>query len=153
MFSEVLKLFWWFSQNWRVIKVFWSRIRVQRAEIHRDMIVWSTFLYACVIMKQNLSNNEYFHVCFSGEEISNGDKSRKDTGYNSRWFHSLLASLLHDVSRSCLLPKLHSSNGIQCPLLAGLLQFGNKSLHLRSLQQRLQIRVQANNLQLFLQEA
>nr|KAF7433925.1 hypothetical protein H0235_002116 [Vespula pensylvanica] len=88
-----------------------------------------------------------------GEEISNGDKSGKDLGYHSRWLHTLLAAILHDVSPTCVLPELHPSNRLQRTILARILQLRDKSLHLRALQQGLSLGLQANNLQVLLQTA
>ena len=71
MIFGVLELFSQFAQNWRVMELFWLRIHVKRAKIHRDTILSSqiqiTFLCAYVGAKNDLNymdNSNYFLTAF-----------------------------------------------------------------------------------------
>ncbi|CAB0043998.1 unnamed protein product [Trichogramma brassicae] len=87
----------------------------------------------------------------SGEANPHGDEGRQDPGHHRGRLHTLLAALLHHVPGAGLLPQLHPSHRIQRALLAGLLQLGHQSLHLRPVQQGLSLRLQEDHLQLRVQ--
>lgn len=83
---------------------------------------------------------------YAGEEISHGDQSGEDPGHHRRRFHPVLAALFHHVHRACILPESNPSNHLQRAILARILQFRDKPLHLCSLQQGLPIRFQEDHL-------
>jgi len=83
---------------------------------------------------------------YAGEEISHGDESGEDPGHHRWWFHYVLAAFFHHVCGARLLPESHPSNRLQRIVLARILQFRDKSVYLRSLQQGLPIRFQEAHL-------
>jgi len=83
---------------------------------------------------------------YAGEEISHGDQGGEDPGHHRRRLHRVLAALLHHVCGARVLPESHPSNRLQRTVLARILQFRDKSVHLRSLQQGLPLRFQENHL-------
>lgn len=83
---------------------------------------------------------------YAGEEISHGDEGGEDPGHHRRWLHCVLDAFFHHVSVSRLLPESHPSNRLQRTVLARILQFRDKSVYLRPLQQGLPLRFQENHL-------
>lgn len=83
---------------------------------------------------------------YAGEKISHGDEGGEDPRHHRRRLHHVLAALLHHVSSARVLPESHPPNRLQRAVLARILQFRDKSVYLRPLQQGLPLRFQENPL-------
>lgn len=83
---------------------------------------------------------------YAGEEISHGDEGGEDPGHHRRRLHHVLAAFFHYVCGARVLPESHPSNRLQRAVLARILQFRDKPVYLRPLQQGLPLRFQENHL-------
>lgn len=83
---------------------------------------------------------------YAGEEISHGDEGGEDPGHHRRRLHHVLAAFFHYVCGARVLPESHPSNRLQRAVLARILQFRDKPVYLRPVQQGLPLRFQENHL-------